>query len=226
MIGRWIRSIQAAIRPKDNRKGICIVGLGGLGSHCARMLCLTLDVPLVLVDHDTVELSNLHRTALYNESDIGKPKALAILPRLKAIAPTAVLRCHNLKLTERRLQLLHQIMVLDCTDSTETKLLINSYCIKHGIPLVSCSVAGDHGFVKSAGEGCMGCILSKKLPEQSKTAGILSSTVMMGASLQVALALRLLESKPFAPLLSFDAWKPQISEIEIPERSRCGVCSK
>ncbi|MEY8843411.1 ThiF family adenylyltransferase [Cribrihabitans sp. XS_ASV171] len=62
-----------------------IVGVGGIGSHIAEHLCRIGVKRLVLVDHDTVERSNLNRQILYTENDIGKRKVDAAKYRLISI---------------------------------------------------------------------------------------------------------------------------------------------
>ena len=53
---------------------VAIVGMGGLGTTTAELLCRAGIGTLILVEHDIVELSNLQRQALYDEKDIGKPR--------------------------------------------------------------------------------------------------------------------------------------------------------
>lgn len=68
-------------------KKIVIVGLGAYGSwlalHCARLGIKH----IVGIDHDIVELSNLHRQILYTKNDIGTPKAIACDRALTASDP-------------------------------------------------------------------------------------------------------------------------------------------
>ena len=62
-----------------------IVGLGALGSNSAELLARGGIGRLLLIDRDVVELSNLQRQRLFNEDDIGKPKALAAKEHLNEI---------------------------------------------------------------------------------------------------------------------------------------------
>ena len=70
---------------KLSKSAVAIVGLGALGSVSAELLARAGIGRLILVDRDIVELSNLQRQALYDESDIRKPKALAAKEKLSRI---------------------------------------------------------------------------------------------------------------------------------------------
>ncbi|MBW4078310.1 MAG: TOMM precursor leader peptide-binding protein [Acidobacteria bacterium] len=65
---------------------IVILGLGGIGASVAQTLAAMGCGQLVIVDHDVVELHNLHRQFLYSEADVGTPKVAAA---------AAALRRHN-----------------------------------------------------------------------------------------------------------------------------------
>ena len=73
-------------------KSIAIVGLGALGSVAAEQLARAGIGKLILIDHDIVELSNLQRQSLYDESDISKPKALAAQEKLQKIISKSAAR--------------------------------------------------------------------------------------------------------------------------------------
>ena len=76
----------ADIQQKLDRASVGIAGLGGLGSNIAVHLARLGVGRLVLVDFDTVEVSNLNRQH-YTMKEIGVPKTLALLEQLEAINP-------------------------------------------------------------------------------------------------------------------------------------------
>ena len=64
---------------------VVVMGCGALGTAYANHLARMGVGSIVLVDRDVVELSNLQRQILYDESDIGKPKAIAAATKLGSI---------------------------------------------------------------------------------------------------------------------------------------------
>ncbi len=116
---------------------ILIVGMGGLGCPAAQYLVAAGVGTLGLMDHDLVNLSNLHRQILYTESDIGKPKV--------DVANTALHKLNSevnlISITERlnennALSLFEKYdLILDGSDNFQTKYLINDACVLTQKPL-------------------------------------------------------------------------------------------
>ncbi|KAG8458333.1 hypothetical protein KFE25_005180 [Diacronema lutheri] len=64
---------------------VAIVGLGGVGSHCAALLARAGVRDFVLVDFDFVSLSSLNRHAAAVRANVGTPKVYAVRDQLLAI---------------------------------------------------------------------------------------------------------------------------------------------
>src|ERR1700756_3081942 len=92
MSDRYSRQV---ILPEVGREGqariasatVLVVGAGGLGCAVLQYLTAAGVGRLVIVDHDLVEESNLHRQPLYRMSDLGAPKAAAARAALLATNP-------------------------------------------------------------------------------------------------------------------------------------------
>ena len=80
-----LTSADFQLRLKQAR--VTVLGLGGLGSHVALSLAAIGVGDLLLVDYDTVELMNLNRQLLYNDSDIGRSKVEAAAERISEVNP-------------------------------------------------------------------------------------------------------------------------------------------
>jgi sulfur carrier protein ThiS adenylyltransferase len=78
-------------------KTVAVAGCGGLGSNAAVLLVRAGIGRLILIDHDTVSLSNLNRQHFFRD-DLGRPKVAALARHLRAIRPEI-----ELELQERRL---------------------------------------------------------------------------------------------------------------------------
>ena len=69
------------------KSSILIAGVGGLGCVVAEILTRAGIGKLILVDNDTVEISNLNRQILFAQTDLGKPKVEVAKQKLQAINP-------------------------------------------------------------------------------------------------------------------------------------------
>ena len=70
---------------------ILIVGLGGVGSWAAEMLCRSGVGRFTLVDADVVDVTNINRQMPALHSTVGEPKCKVVAERLRAINPEVVL---------------------------------------------------------------------------------------------------------------------------------------
>ena len=64
---------------------VLIIGVGGLGSPVALYLASSGINNIGIVDHDKIDISNLHRQILFNEEDVNKFKVDIAEKRLKKI---------------------------------------------------------------------------------------------------------------------------------------------
>lgn len=69
------------------RSSVLLIGTGGLGSWIAYGLAAAAVGRLGLCDPDTVDLSNLNRSVLFDRGSVGKPKVDAARERLSEFAP-------------------------------------------------------------------------------------------------------------------------------------------
>src|SRR5262245_41201139 len=79
---------------------VLIVGAGGLGSPVALGLAAAGVGTLILVDPDTVELSNLNRQLLHCSSVIGVKKVVSAAARLRRLYPAVRVEIHAERLDE------------------------------------------------------------------------------------------------------------------------------
>lgn len=123
-------------------------------------------------------------------------------------------------------------IVLDCTDNTQSRDLINRLCYKHGVPLVSGAAIRFEGqlFVAKPGESqCYACLRRLfSAPELSCTeAGIFSPIVNIVGTYQALLALQVLMgvgSVPVNTLLTFDGLQHEWQQWTLPATLQCDVC--
>jgi len=128
---------------------VLVVGAGGLGCAVLSYLAAAGVGQLVIVDHDRVEESNLHRQPLYRMSDLGRPKVEAAQAALGALNPAVRVVTHCTRLTPANAAALVAAadVVLDAADSFAVTYVLSDACRAAQRPLVSASVVGLAGYV-------------------------------------------------------------------------------
>lgn len=214
---------------------VTIVGCGGLGTVTAGLLARAGVGRLRLVDGDVVELTNLHRQALFDEADLGRPKVIAAAEKLHAANSGIVVEPVTARLEEGNAPALlaGSTLVLDGTDNDATRYLINSVCVGQGIPWIFAAVDAAYGLVMTIVSGrtpCFQCVFGKPLsppmPPQGGKCSLGTASCVI-AAIQAGQALRLLldERAYTRGLLYVDAWAPYLETFEVsaPDRG-CPVC--
>ena len=98
---------------------VLVVGAGGLGCPVVQYLAGAGVGRIVIVDHDSVEETNLHRQPLYAMHDIGKPKAEAARTTLLRFNPHIVVEAIIERLTPQNVSGLvaKADVIVDAADS-------------------------------------------------------------------------------------------------------------
>ena len=211
---------------------VAIVGLGALGSVSSELLARAGIGNLVLIDRDIVELTNLQRQSLYDENDIGKPKAAAAKEKLNKTNSEINVEIHADDLNFENVKILNgSDLILDCTDNLETRFLINDYSIKNNVPFIYSSAVGSKGYtfnIVPHKTACLRCFLDEKMPNETcETGGVLNSITHLIPSLQANEAIKILLKKDFEKrLIFFDVWKNELAKINVTKNSNCICCAK
>ncbi|MEE2565474.1 HesA/MoeB/ThiF family protein [Hyphobacterium marinum] len=128
---------------------VFIVGAGGLGSPAALYLAAAGVGQIILADPDTVSLDNLQRQILFRTADVGTRKAETGKTSLEALNPGVTITALTEAVTgdnAARLFAGHDL-VIDGTDSFETRFAVNAGCHDAGIALLSGAVGRWDGQV-------------------------------------------------------------------------------
>lgn len=128
---------------------ICVVGVGGVGSHTSTMLARGGIGHLRLIDFDMVTLSSLNRHASATLANVGRPKVECLQQHLQQICPDetylqveAVAEMYNAETRERLLSGVDWNIVIDAIDDVPTKADLIATCLDRNIRILSCMGAG------------------------------------------------------------------------------------
>jgi molybdopterin/thiamine biosynthesis adenylyltransferase len=214
-----------------------IVGAGGLGSPVALYLGSAGVGRITVIDHDSVDMTNLQRQIAHTMNRVGQPKALSVQTAIDAINPEVLV---NPIVARADVALLDDLVaqadvVLDCCDNFATRHAINAACVAHGKPLVSGAAIRFDGQVcvydpRDANSPCYACVFppDTSLEEtRCATMGVFAPLVGIIGSMQAAEALKLLSGagRPLTGrLLMLDGRSMEFTEVRIGRQAACPVC--
>jgi molybdopterin-synthase adenylyltransferase len=214
-----------------------VIGAGGLGSPVALYLGTAGVGRITLVDHDTVDLTNLQRQIAHNRSRVGQPKAESARASINAINPDVQVHTINRRADAALLDELvaAATVVLDCSDNFKTRHAVNAACVKHQKPLVSGAAIGFDGQVsvydsRHAEAPCYACLFPSDTAFEEvacATLGVFAPLVGIIGTVQAAEALKLLIGigKPLTGrLLMLDGRAMQWDEVRLARQDNCPVC--
>ena len=180
---------------------VLIVGLGGLGTGVSMYLVRMGVGHIGVIDSDVVDVSNLQRQILYDESDIGVSKIKTGVRKLKNINSNLIVDEYDYRLTDdNATEIISKYdLVVDCTDNYTVRAIINRVCTKLKISCVFGAVNEFNGFIFTyvPGSACFECFMGeyKKLVEMDKTnkvVGIVGAMVGIISSMQALEAMKVL----------------------------------
>jgi molybdopterin-synthase adenylyltransferase len=217
---------------------VLVIGAGGLGSPVVLYLGTAGVGRITVVDHDTVDVTNLQRQIAHNLTRVGLPKADSARQTVAAINPDVRMRALVQRADADLLDALvpEVDLVLDCCDNFKTRHAVNLACVRHAKPLVSGAAIGFDGQVsvydtRQPAAPCYACIFPPEATVQDvacATMGVFAPLVGIIGSVQAAEALKLLAgigSSLAGRLQMLDARCMQWDEITLQRQAGCPVCA-
>lgn len=215
---------------------VLIFGLGGLGCPAAQYLAAAGVGRMVLVDPDTVDLTNLARQLLYTTADQGVAKVIAAAARLSAINDGVALETLQTTLTGSALldQVRRATVVLDCTDNFTSRFAVNAACVQAGVPLVSGAAIRLNGQLtvydrRQSDAPCYRCLYDEQGNENlsCSESGILGPVVGTIGTMQALEAIKVITgcgNTLNGRLMIFDAVTMEWQTLQITADPQCPVC--
>jgi molybdopterin/thiamine biosynthesis adenylyltransferase len=199
-----LAEVGGAGQQRIGSSSVLVVGAGGLGCAVLPYLCAAGVGRLIVVDHDRVEESNLHRQPLYRVADIRQHKAAIAGAALTALNPLVAVQavCEQLTPANAPQLVASADIVVDAADSFAATYILSDECMRVGKPLVSASVIGLAGYVGAfCGRAPSYRAVFPELPMQAAscaTAGVLGTAVGVIGTLQAQVVLSLILDLPGA----------------------------
>lgn len=219
------------------RSHALVIGAGGLGSPVALYLGSSGVGHITVVDHDTVDETNLQRQIAHTLARVGRPKVESVREAIAAINPDVRVRALNQRADDALLDALLPTadVVIDGCDNFATRQLVNRACVRHGKPLVSGAAIRFDGQLSVFQPGepdapCYACVFPPDSGVEElrcATMGVFAPLVGIVGSMQAAEALKILTglgSRLSGRLLMLDARDMASHEVALRRDPHCPVC--
>ena len=134
-----------AIDQLKNTK-VMVLGVGGVGSHCIEALARCGVGKLILVDNDTVSLTNINRQSIAYHSTVGQFKTKVMEARIKDICPETEVVTYEMFVLPGNIDELFQERpdyIIDAIDTVTAKLVLAEKSREYQIPIISCMGTGN-----------------------------------------------------------------------------------
>lgn len=216
---------------------VLLIGAGGLGAPAALYLAGAGVGTLGFVDHDQVELSNLHRQVLHTTDRVGQNKTASARAAITALNPDINVRTHDTRLTSDNVETIFSDydIVVDGSDNFPTRYLVNDACCHLGIPNVYGAVERFEGRVSvfKPGDGpCYRCMFPEPPPpgqvpscSEAGVLGVVPGVIGLFQALEVQKLILGFGEPLIGRLLVFDARKTQLRTLGLGRDPACAHCA-
>ncbi len=218
---------------------VLVVGAGGLGAPLLQYLAAAGIGTLGVIDHDTVDLSNLQRQVIHRTADIGVSKVESARRALAGINPEVTVHPHDERLTADNAEqiIAGYDIVADGSDNFATRYLLNDVCYRLKKILVSAAILRFDGQISTykafegAGHPCLRCIFpaapsEDALPScaQAGVLGALAGTLGAFQATEVVKEILGIGRSLSGKLVMYDALAGAFDEMTIVKRPDCPTC--
>jgi sulfur-carrier protein adenylyltransferase/sulfurtransferase len=215
---------------------VLFIGAGGLGSPGLLYLAAAGVGTLGIVDFDVVDLSNLQRQVVHADDRIGMKKTQSAAQSIKALNPEVKVIAYDEMLSEDNVDriIAGYDLVIDGTDTFETRYTLNDAAVRAAIPVIHASVFRFEGqlsvFVPYEGP-CYRCLYPTPPPPElapgCSVAGVLGVVPGVMGLLQATEAIKVLlklGDPLIGRLLIWDALDGAFSEVTLRRDPHCPAC--
>lgn len=241
MIVPQFGSLKSQVKLKESR--VLVIGAGGLGCPALLYLSAAGVGEIGIVDDDLVDISNLHRQVLHTTESVGIYKCESAKRYLNKLNPHVRVNTYPTRLSnDNAFNIIEKYdLVLDCTDTPNTRYLINDVSVLCGKTIVSGSglkTDGQLSILNFHGIGpCYRCFYPKPPSPGSITScadgGVIGPAIGLVGITMALEAIKLITgfytNENFKPFLSMYSGYPQ-QQIRVfkmrNKQKTCAVCGE
>ncbi len=230
---------------------VLVAGAGSLGCLSALNFTLMGVGRIVIVDYDTVEVSNLNRQLLFSEEDVGKSKSVIAKIKLEKLNPLVKIEAYNTDIRNLNRKILRDVQVIiDGLDSFEVRRWLNSIAVSLNKPLIHAGVYGWWGNIQVIlphQTACLECqpLIPKSRLQQycsppgrarvvkektvSKPTPIINTTCMVVSGIQCQEALKIilgLRENVLKEYIFYDGSHEKFTYMKVDRNPECIICGE
>jgi molybdopterin/thiamine biosynthesis adenylyltransferase/rhodanese-related sulfurtransferase len=233
-----IPEVGLAGQERLSRARVLVIGAGGLGSPVLAYLAAAGIGRIVVVDDDTVDVTNLQRPIVYDTADVGASKAHRAAERLRALNPQIAIDALATRFDASNARELVRLVdvVVDGSDTFSTRYLVNDACVLEGKPDVHGAIFrfdGQLSVFGAPGGPCYRCLYPEPPPEDlvpsCSEGGVLGVLAGMVGTFQANEAIKLIlgiGTPLVGRLLLIDALDGRVRDVRIARDPACPLCGE
>lgn len=222
---------------KLRKSRVFVLGAGGLGSPVLFYLAAAGVGSITVADSDTVDLTNLQRQILYREVDVGRPKSLLAVDRIRELNGDIQIHALNERMDREKVTKMggEFDLLIEASDNYETKYMMNESALSVGRPLLIGAVSAFDGYIMGIGKNgkpCFRCLFPERpdpelvpAPSSLGILGAAAGTVGSMMALQAILCLTDSDQSILGSVLNFSLSEGTVRKIKIPPSTNCNCHS-
>ncbi|MBI6628670.1 HesA/MoeB/ThiF family protein [Pontibaca salina] len=232
-----LREIGGPGQKRLKQARVLVVGAGGLGAPAMLYLAAGGVGTIGVIDDDAVENANLQRQVIHRDADIGMPKVFSAEAAMLAQNPAVTVRPYHRRLSEDIAADLFDDydLILDGTDNSATRYLVNRTAVALGKPLISGALSQWEGQLSVFDPACSGpcyqCIFPEApaagLAPSCAEAGVIAPLPGVIGTMMALEAMKLISGAGTVlrgQMLIFDGLYGETRKFTIAPRPDCPVC--
>jgi len=217
---------------------VLVIGAGGLGCPVIDYLSRAGVGNIGIVDHDKVDISNIHRQSLYNSNDIGKSKVIILKKKIKLINPLVNVKIFKKRITKENIEKIFKNydFVVDGSDNFKTKFLLNKYSLKYNKILIVGAISKMDGHIftfdfKNKTDPCLKCFYQTEPSDEllnCEYEGILGPVAGIVGNIQAIEVLKKIlkiGDKSNKKILIIDLFNLNFRKVKFNKKNNC-ICKK
>jgi len=231
-----LKDVGPSGQKKIIKSRVLVVGAGGLGCPVIDYLSRAGVGNIGIIDHDKINISNIHRQSLYNSRDIGKFKVSVLKKKIKLVNPQVKIKAFKERIEKKNIEKIFKNydFIVDGSDNFKTKFLLNKYSIKYKKILIVGAISKMDGHIftfdfKNKNDPCLKCFYQSEPSDEilnCEFEGILGPVAGIVGSIQAIEILKKilnLSKKSNKKILILDLLNLNFRKAEFNKKKNC-IC--